>query len=79
MELLSSGSRTLASGVLLYDYEYELSSTRGRKRVLNSVTISQSKLYIFNGQLKCGKESCSSEDLELVAEMRRIAASFYIM
>jgi hypothetical protein len=34
------------AGALLYDYEYELDSTRGRKRILNTVTIFDSKLYV---------------------------------
>lgn len=78
VELLTSGSRTLDSGVILYDYEYEIESTRGRKRILNSVTIAKSKLYIFNAQVKCGKESCSGQDLDLVSELRRIALTFYV-
>lgn len=28
-----------ANGAVLYDYEYELDSTRGKKRILNTVTI----------------------------------------
>lgn len=34
-------------------YEYDLDSTRGRKRIFNTVTIVNSKLYILNGKL-CG-------------------------
>lgn len=51
--LLSSSARVGASsGALLYDYEYELESTRGRKRVLNTVAIASAKLYILNGQVR---------------------------
>lgn len=39
VELLSSSSRQGASGATLYSYEYELASTRGTKRLLNTVTI----------------------------------------
>jgi hypothetical protein len=38
-QLLSSSSRRGAGGALLYDYEYSLDSTRGLKRILNTVTI----------------------------------------
>lgn len=44
--------------VLLYDFVYELNSTRGRKLVASTVTIVNSKLYIVNGTLPCSKESC---------------------
>lgn len=39
VELLSSASRRGASGARLYDYEYQLDSTRGLKRIFNTVTI----------------------------------------
>lgn len=39
----------------MYDFEYDLDSTRGRKRILNTVTIYRSKLYILNAQYKCEK------------------------
>jgi hypothetical protein len=38
-QLLSSSSRRGAGSALLYDYEYSLDSTRGLKRILNTVTI----------------------------------------
>jgi hypothetical protein len=38
-QLLSSSSRSGSGGALLYDYEYSLDSTRGLKRILNTVTI----------------------------------------
>lgn len=38
-QLLSYSSRTGDGGALLYDYEYSLDSTRGLKRILNTVTI----------------------------------------
>lgn len=44
-----------AGEALLYDFEYDLDSTRGRKRILNTVTIYRSKLYILNAQYKCEK------------------------
>ena len=38
MEMLSESERPAgSSGVLVYDYLYELDSTRGRKRILSSV------------------------------------------
>lgn len=78
VQLLRKTSRRLDSGATLYDYEYELDSTRGRKRILNSVTIVKSKLYILNAQHKCEKEGCSDADNAAVAELRRIADSFSV-
>ncbi|GBF90784.1 psbP domain-containing protein, chloroplastic-like [Raphidocelis subcapitata] len=60
VRLVSESSRRGANGALLYDYEYELSSTRGRKRIVNTVSITGSKLYILNGQFKCAKEACEA-------------------
>jgi hypothetical protein len=46
--------------VRYYCYEYDLESTRGRKRILNVVTIAGSRLYIVNGQVKCGKAAAAA-------------------
>ena len=38
VEMMSSGSRTTAgSGITVYDYMYELNSTRGIKQILSTV------------------------------------------
>lgn len=78
--IISKSQRQGAAGALLYDIEYDLDSTRGRKRILNTVTIFDSKLYILNGQYKCAKEAeggCSTAQAEqTLAAMRSVAASF---
>ncbi|KXZ55621.1 hypothetical protein GPECTOR_2g1171 [Gonium pectorale] len=74
--LLGSSSRTGATGATLYEYEYELDSTRGRKRILNTVTIFSSRLYILNAAFKCDKDGCSEEAQRGVALLRRLAGSF---
>ncbi|PSC73402.1 psbP domain-containing chloroplastic [Micractinium conductrix] len=52
-----------AGGFSIYDFEYELESTRGRKRILSTVTIAGRKLYIANGNLSCGKaDSCAAAE-----------------
>jgi hypothetical protein len=63
---------------MLYDYEYELDSTRGRKRILNTVTIVAAKLFIVNAQHKCGKEACRDTDEAAVKVLREIVASFVV-
>eukprot|EP00892_Ulva_mutabilis_P006617 jgi/Ulvmu1/4327/UM002_0050.1 len=73
VELLQTETRSLSTGEDAYAYEYELNSTRGRKRVLNVVTISQSKLYIVNAQCKCTEDGCPGSTIQ---QLRQIAASF---
>ncbi len=43
VQLVSQSSRDGTAGATLYEYEYELDSTRGRKRILNTVTIFNSR------------------------------------
>uniref|UniRef100_A0A383VVC7 PsbP C-terminal domain-containing protein n=1 Tax=Tetradesmus obliquus TaxID=3088 RepID=A0A383VVC7_TETOB len=75
--LLASSSRRGSGGALLFDYEYSLDSTRGLKRILNTVTITGSKLYILNANFKCDKEAgCGPEEGGTIALLRQVAASF---
>ncbi|KAF8072357.1 putative sugar phosphate/phosphate translocator [Scenedesmus sp. PABB004] len=77
VELLSSGARRGSGGASLYDYEYSLASTRGAKRILNTVTITGSRLYILNASVKCDKDdaACAAAEPSL-ALLRAVAASF---
>jgi hypothetical protein len=71
-----------ASPAFRYVYEYDLDSTRGRKRILNTVTITGSRLYILNAMYKCEKddEACNSEAaVASVAKLRGLAASFQLV
>lgn len=72
VDLLTSDSLTLTSGDTAYTFEYDLNSTRGRKRILNLVTISKARLYIVNGQCKC-VEACPEDAVE---QLRSIVSSF---
>ncbi|MEW5304151.1 MAG: hypothetical protein WDW36_006783 [Sanguina aurantia] len=81
IELVSSSSRTNDIGATLYDYEYEIDSTRGRKRILNTVTIFGSKLFILNAAAKCSKEEdggCSTLEAAgpTLLDLRAAAKSF---
>ncbi|KAI8468151.1 MAG: PsbP-domain-containing protein [Monoraphidium minutum] len=78
VKLVSEAQRSGSGGALLYDYEYELSSTRGRKRIVNTVSITGSRLFILNGQFKCDKEACGDDaDTQGALDtLRRVAASF---
>jgi len=85
--MVTQSSRRLPdSGALLYDFEYDLDSTRGRKRVLNTVTIAGSRLFILNAQYKCEKAvEGSAEEGQCIAapgsleQLRAVAASFAVV
>lgn len=77
---------TGGSGALLYCYEYELDSTRGLKRILNTVTIYDSRLYILNGSCKCekkgegGQGGCDAgEGPATLALLRAVADTFEVL
>jgi PsbP len=79
VELLQQLTKTDSTGTKLYEFEYELNSTRGRKQILNVVTISDATLYIVNGQHKCGKDACSQEDAAAMKLLRKSANTFLLL
>jgi PsbP len=78
-EVLSQNTRDVKEGTKLFEIEYELNSTRGRKRIVNAVTIASSKLYIVNAQHKCLKESCSIRDEIAIQALRDSVATFELL
>eukprot|EP00887_Chlorella_sp_A99_P004299 scaffold15.g4299.t1 len=62
--LVGSAARSLPGSpqTQVYDYEYELESTRGRKRILSTVAVADAKLYIANGSITCDKETCAAQE-----------------
>lgn len=76
--LISESSRKGKSGTLIYDIEYELDSTRGRKRILSTVGIAQKKLFIVNGNMKCDAAGCSESSTDL-ALLRQAAGTFDVV
>jgi hypothetical protein len=52
VEVLSSRERRAASGATLYEIDYLLDSSRGKKRVINAVCIDAATLYIYALQFK---------------------------
>jgi hypothetical protein len=73
--MVSAAARTAPFGTV-YDFVYELDSTRGRKQLVNAVTIVDSKLYIVNGAVGCGKvEACSPDVAAFTALVTRAAQS----
>ncbi|GHP05130.1 hypothetical protein PPROV_000388200 [Pycnococcus provasolii] len=71
-ELVSAVERG-GGGNLIYDFEYRLDSTRGKKYVLSSVSIANRSLYILNVNLK------GEPPVELVDQMREAVASFDVL
>ncbi|KAL3161295.1 hypothetical protein ABBQ38_009651 [Trebouxia sp. C0009 RCD-2024] len=76
--LISESSRNGKTGTLIYDIEYELDSTRGRKRILSTVAIAQKKLFIVNGNMKCDAGGCN-EDSNDLALLRQVAGTFDVI
>ena len=66
-----------AGGPPLYAYEYELESTRGRKRILSSVAIARRRLFILNATQACDKGSCAGAEGGLEV-LRAVAGSFTV-
>ena len=73
-ELVSKNVRQGAStGASIYDFEYRLDSTRGKKYVLSTVSISRNQLYILNVNLK------GEPDDARVNSMRAAVARFDLL
>jgi hypothetical protein len=66
------------NGIEGYEYEYEVVSTRGTKRILSRVAIKDKQLYVVNGTVSCGKvDACDSDELDaILPAMRRSVSSF---
>lgn len=74
--LIRSDSLELASGSLAYDYEYEIQTTRGTKRILSRVCIRNGELFVVNGAIPCGKVETCDVDPSLLDTMSRSVWSF---
>ena len=78
VEMLTQEQRSTEFGTV-YDFVYELESTRGRKRIVNTVAIVNSKLYIVNGVVGCGKEACGIGQDASVEVLQQAAKSLEII
>lgn len=58
LQMLEKNSRLGEKGALFYTFNYELLSSRGRKRILTSVSIFTKNLFIATATYKCAKTSC---------------------
>jgi hypothetical protein len=79
IEMRSQQQRETPFASAVYDFVYEVDSTRGRKEIVNCVAIVNSKLYILNGNVSCGKDTaCGEEQLATVELMKHAAESLKI-
>ena len=69
--------RVSEGGLLYYDFDYSLETTRGNKRVVSTVCINKNKLYIANGQYFCG-EACSEESNDRLLLIRGSLQTFAV-
>jgi PsbP len=74
VEMRSQKQRETPFASAVYDFVYEVDSTRGRKIIVNCVAIVNSKLYILNGNVSCGKGVACGEDQLAVVELMKLAA-----
>lgn len=78
VEILRQGSRQGGSGNIIYDFCYELDSTRGRKRIFSTVSVANRKLYILNGNVKCEGDSCADQQ-SAIQLLEEAAKSFDVI
>jgi hypothetical protein len=78
-EMLSASRRTGETGTLLYTYDYDLDTTRGRKRIISTVAVAEGKLFILNGTMKCAgaEPGCAPLGGPEVAKVVRAAAETF--
>jgi hypothetical protein len=69
VDVLVSSERTSAHGAPLYEIDYLLDSSRGRKRVLNAVCIDAGTLYIYALQFKARGREASGRAAATVAHV----------
>jgi len=61
-----------------YEYEYEVATTRGTKRIVSRVAIKDKELYVVNATLSCGKvDACDAELLGLALPPMRASVSSF--
>jgi len=70
-------TREAAEGLVFYDFDYSLETTRGNKRVLSTVCIQSNKLFIANGQYFCG-DSCGEDASEKLSVIREALETFRV-
>ena len=56
-------STRMVDNMVFYDFDYSLETTRGNKRVVSTVCVSNNKLYIANGQYFCG-QACAEDSAD---------------
>jgi len=77
-EMINTESVDLGYGITAYDYDYEVQSTRGTKRILSRVCIRDKQLFVVNGTISCGKvDTCDTTRISsLLDETRGSVRSF---
>jgi hypothetical protein len=77
-DMINSRSVDIGNGITAYDYDYEIQSTRGTKRIVSRVCIRDKQLFVVNGTITCGKvETCDATQISnIVDETRGAVQSF---
>lgn len=77
-EIMHKRSVDIGYGITAYDYDYEIQSTRGTKRIISRVCIRDKQLFVVNGTITCGKvDTCDTTKISsLLDETRGAVDSF---
>lgn len=67
------------NGIVYYDFEYETNTTRGKKIIICTVTIVNSKLWILNGTIPCKADSSCDRGSKFIDLIRQSALSFQVL
>lgn len=73
MDVLFTRERRTPGGAAVYEIDYLLDSSRGRKRVLNAVCIADATLYIYALQFKAVADA---PEPPVAASAARLLAAF---
>ena len=77
MATLNHLSTRKDEGLVFYDFDYSLETTRGNKRVLSTVCIQNKKLFIANGQYFCG-DACGEDASEKLSVIKEALETFRV-
>ena len=70
-------STRTVDNMVFYDFDYSLETTRGNKRVVSTVCVSNNKLYIANGQYFCG-QACAEDSADKLLLIKAALDTFAV-
>ena len=78
-EMINAGSVEIGNGTTAYDYDYEVQSTRGTKRIISRVCIRDKQLFVVNGTISCGKtDTCDLSRISNALDETRASVTSFV-